>query len=133
MFGKKKRRGPTVVGAGSEIEGSLRAPDGLQIDGTIAGTVVVEGGMSVGPDGVFRGDVRADSATIAGRVEGTIVVEGHLHLLATGVLEGEIQYGTLEVDRGGQLSGRTAHIDAAQEPAAEDGEADELVGAVAEE
>ncbi len=134
MFGKEKSTGPTVVGAGSEIEGSLRAPDGLQVDGTIEGSVDVDGGMSIGQGGVIRGDVRADSAAIAGRVEGIIVVEGLLHCLATGVVEGEVEYGMLEVDKGGQLSGKTAHIDAASAPAVEErgDDADELVGAAAE-
>ncbi len=134
MFGKKKQGGPTVVGAGSEIEGSVRAPDGLQVDGTIVGSVDVDGGMSVGPGGVIRGEVRADSAAVAGRVEGTVVVEGLLHVLETGVLEGEVEYGTLSVDEGGQLGGKTAHIDSAPAPAVEEREddADELVGAAAE-
>ena len=139
MFGKKKNGGPTVVGAGSEIEGSLRAPDGLQVDGAIQGSVDVSGGMSVGPSGVIRGEVRADSAAIAGRVEGTLTVDGHLHLLATGVLEGEIGYGTLAVDKGGQLSGRTAHIDTTRETSdakeeeeeEEKEEVEELIGAAA--
>lgn len=92
------------------MEGTLRIHDGLQVDGTVDGHVEVSGGMSVGPRGVLRGDVHADTASVAGRIEGTLVVEGHLHLLATGHLEGEVSYGSLQVERGGELSGRTSQV-----------------------
>jgi len=117
MFGKKKSGGPTLIGEGSELEGTLRIRDGLQVDGSVEGTVEVDGGISVGPKGVLRGEVRADSASVAGTIEGTLVVEGHLHLLATGRLEGEVEYGSLQVERGGELSGRTGSLAGAKAPA----------------
>ena len=131
MFGKKKRGGPTLIGEGSELEGTLHALEGLQVDGTVEGTVEVQGGMSVGPKGILKGEVRADTAAVAGRVEGRLVVDGHLHLLATGHLEGEISYGTLQVETGGELSGRTAHA-AAVEEAEEGDESEELIPATGE-
>lgn len=130
MFGKKKRGGPTLIGEGSELEGTLQALEGLQVDGTIEGTIEVQGGMSVGPKGILKGEVRADTAAVAGRVEGRFVVDGHLHLLATGHLEGEISYGTLQVETGGELSGRTAHAAAVAEE--DEDEADELIAAAGE-
>lgn len=108
MFAKK-RSGPTLIGPQTTFEGTLRAKGGLQVDGTIQGDVEVEGGMSVGPEGRVEGDVRADALAVAGEVTGTVDVTGHLHMLATGRVRGEVSYGTLQVDRGAMVDGRTAH------------------------
>jgi cytoskeletal protein CcmA (bactofilin family) len=113
MFGKRQQAAPsiTVIAAGSVVEGTLRVKGMLQLDGTIQGTLIAEGQVSVGPEGKILGDVQADNLTIAGRIEGTVNARGHLHVLASGVVQGGARYASLEVDRGGIMDGRASRLD----------------------
>jgi len=113
MFGKRQQSSQsiTVIAAGSVVEGTLRVKGMLQLDGTIQGTLIAEGHVSVGPEGRILGDVQADNLSIAGRIEGTVNARGHLHVLASGVVQGGARYASLEVDRGGVMDGRTSRFD----------------------
>jgi cytoskeletal protein CcmA (bactofilin family) len=114
MFGKKQQTASavTVIAAGSAVEGTLRVRGLVQIDGTVEGNLIVEGQVSIGPEGKVRGDVRADDLVVGGHVDGKLFARGHLHLLATGVVHGDARYATLEVDRGGVMDGRATLMDA---------------------
>jgi cytoskeletal protein CcmA (bactofilin family) len=113
MFGKRQQTAQsiTVIAAGSVVEGTLRVKGMLQLDGTIQGTLLAEGHVSVGPDGKILGDVHADNLSIAGRIEGTVNARGHLHVLASSVVQGGARYASLEVDRGGVMDGRASRLD----------------------
>jgi cytoskeletal protein CcmA (bactofilin family) len=112
MFGKaKSANAVTVIASGSVIVGTLRVRGIVQVDGSIEGTVVVEGHVSVGPEGRISGDITADDLSVGGKVEGTVHARGHLHVLSTGSVSGEARYTTLEVDRGGLMDGRASHVD----------------------
>lgn len=113
MFGKSKSpEGATVIGAGDSIEGSLVIEGMLHVDGRVRGDVKTAGQVSIGPEGLIVGEVEADVVTIAGRIEGRLVAQSHLHVLCTGVFEGDAFFGSLQVDRGGVVHGRTAGIEA---------------------
>ena len=98
----------TVIAQGSVVEGTLRVKGVIQIDGTVDGTLIADGHVSVGPEGVIRGEVSADALSIGGRVDGTVNARGHLHVLSTGVVHGNAHYTSLEVDRGGVMDGRAS-------------------------
>jgi cytoskeletal protein CcmA (bactofilin family) len=114
MFGKRQQASSgsiTVIAAGSVVEGTLRVKGMLQLDGTIQGTLIAEGHVSVGPQGKILGDVTADNLSIAGCIEGTVNARGHLHVLAKGIVRGGANYASLEVERGGIMDGRAARLD----------------------
>lgn len=104
MF-SKKTSGMTVVGAGTTIEGNVCVPGSLQVDGCIEGTLEAKGDVSVGPDGVITGSVRARNLTVNGLVDGNVEVEAHLCILQGGTVSKDVRYETLEVKRGGKLLG----------------------------
>jgi cytoskeletal protein CcmA (bactofilin family) len=132
MFGSSKKQSSgsiTVIAAGTVIEGTLRVKGMLQLDGTIQGTLIADGHVSIGPEGRVFGDVTADKLSIAGRVEGTVNARGHLHVLSKGVVQGGAHYASLEVDRGGVMDGRAQRLD---EKAAAPAESDvEMIADVA--
>lgn len=116
MFGRKtaSSAGPTVIGAGAVIEGTVRASGPIQVDGHIDGTLHVEGQVSVGPNGAITGDVTADEVVVGGRVEGRLTARALLHVTAGGRVRGEVRYGALQIDRGGVIDGTTAQGQAAE-------------------
>jgi cytoskeletal protein CcmA (bactofilin family) len=109
MFGGKHAEGPTVVGEGAVIVGTLTARGRVQIDGVVEGSVKVQGQVSVGPKGRVEGDLMADNVAVGGEVKGRVVARGHLQVVASGRLYGDVHYGTLQVERGAVLEGRTLH------------------------
>lgn len=113
MFGNKSKTNastePTVIGRGTLIEGTVRVSGRVQVDGSIDGTLIAEGPVSVGPSGAINGEVVAHELAVGGRVEGKVSVREHLHVAPNGICRGEVRYGSLQVDRGGVLDGSTAH------------------------
>jgi cytoskeletal protein CcmA (bactofilin family) len=114
MFGKRQRiaaGSTTVIAAGSVVEGTLRVRGMVQVDGTIEGTLIAEGHVSVGPEGRIVGEITADQLSVGGKVEGTIFARNHLHVLASGTVRGNARYTTLEVERGGIMDGSASRVE----------------------
>jgi len=110
MFGRKTTHAasePTVLGRGAVVEGTIRACGPIQIDGQVDGTLLVDGAVSVGPNGSVTGELVADEIAVGGRVEGKLTARSHLHIAPGGSVRGEVRYGSLQVDRGGVLDGTT--------------------------
>ena len=98
---------PTVIGDGVVIEGSIRVDGSIRVNGHIEGILIVEGEASIGPRGEILGDIFAGDLTVGGRLEGNVSVRDLLHVAGGGNLLGDVRYGSLQVDRGGVLTGRT--------------------------
>lgn len=115
MFGKRQQTAAssaiTVIAAGSIVEGTLRVRGMVQVDGTIDGTLIADGHVSVGPEGRIVGEVTADQLSVGGRVEGKIHAKNHLHVLANGMVRGNARYTSLEIERGGVMDGNASRVD----------------------
>jgi cytoskeletal protein CcmA (bactofilin family) len=115
MFGKRQQTAAssaiTVIAAGSIVEGTLRVRGMVQVDGTIDGTLIADGHVSVGPEGRIVGEVNADQLSVGGKVEGKINARTHLHVLASGAVRGTARYTSLEIERGGVMDGNASRVD----------------------
>ena len=120
MFGKKQAATtePTVIGRGAVVEGTIRLSGHIQVDGHIEGKLEVDGQVSVGPNGSINGEVIADELIIGGKVEGKASAKSHLHVASGGSVRGEVRYGSLQIDRGGLIDGRTGHGQSGESPSA---------------
>jgi cytoskeletal protein CcmA (bactofilin family) len=94
-----------VIARGTRIRGELEGELGFRIDGTIDGTILSEGRITVGTEGEVLGNIRAESVVILGHVEGNIVCEGHLEIGATGRVVGDITMKSIQVHQGGVFAG----------------------------
>ena len=56
--------------------------------------------------GVFRGEVEVEDAEIAGIIDGTLLARGSLVVRATGKVLGTARCRRLQVEDGGQITGR---------------------------
>jgi cytoskeletal protein CcmA (bactofilin family) len=96
---------------GTTVEGDVRAAR-LRVDGTLRGSVVVDGLLEVAPGGrVEGGPVRAHDVRIAGEVVADVVAEGTVEVWRDGRLEGDVRAGALDVDEGGRFLGRSLALD----------------------
>ena len=94
------------LGEGSSLEGDLRFQGPFRIDGRVAGRVVADSGLWIGPMGqVEVTTLEAETLVVAGTVRGQIQVARRLEILPGGTVLGKVRLGSpgLTVHPGGRL------------------------------
>jgi cytoskeletal protein CcmA (bactofilin family) len=95
----------TLIGSGTEFEGTLKTRAGLRIEGQFKGTIDCQGDIVIGKSGVVRSQVSARNVTIAGKLFGEVTARERLTILAPGELEGNIAAATLVIEDGAKFNG----------------------------
>jgi cytoskeletal protein CcmA (bactofilin family) len=107
--GKKQGSEPLdgYIGRAAEVEGTLRFPDLLRVDGTVRGKVITSKELVVGEHGLVDAELDVGFLSVAGRVAGKITVRERLEIHAGGRVEGELHMMTpaLLIEEGGILEG----------------------------
>ena len=106
-----------VVGRGISVQGVVQDAERLVVEGTVESTMIHAAELAVAQGGVFRGEVEVEDAEIGGTVDGTLTARGSLILRATGKLLGTARCRRLQVEDGGQITGRIEMILETGEPA----------------
>ncbi len=99
-----------VVGRGISVQGMVQDAERLVVEGTVEASMIHATELSVSPGGVFKGEVEVTDAEIAGTVDGTLTARGNLIVRATGVVLGTARCRRLQVEDGGQITGRIEMI-----------------------
>lgn len=95
-----------VVGRGISLQGNVQDAERLVVEGQVESAMIHATELSVSPGGVFRGEVEVEDAEVAGTVDGTVTARGNLIVRATGVVLGTARCRRLQVEDGGQITGR---------------------------
>ena len=66
--------------------------------------------LAISPGGVFKGEIEVEDAEIAGTIDGTLTARGSLVIRATGKVLGTARCRRLQVEDGGQITGRIEMI-----------------------
>jgi cytoskeletal protein CcmA (bactofilin family) len=106
-----------VVGRGISIKGVISEAERLVVEGIVDATLIHATELVVSPGGTFKGEVEVEDADIAGLVDGTLVARGSLILRSTGKLVGTARCRRLQVEDGGQITGRLDMITEPRETA----------------
>jgi len=99
-----------VVGRGISVQGTVQDAERLTVEGTVESTMIHAAELIVALGGVFKGEVEVEDAEIAGTVDGTVTARGSLVVRATGRLLGTARCRRLQVEDGGQITGRIEMI-----------------------
>jgi cytoskeletal protein CcmA (bactofilin family) len=99
-----------IVGRGISLQGTVQDAERLVVEGTIEATMIHATELSVSHGGVFKGEIEVEDAEVAGTVDGTLTARGNLVIRATGRLLGTARCRRLQVEDGGQISGRMEMI-----------------------
>jgi cytoskeletal protein CcmA (bactofilin family) len=94
-----------LIGAGTVIEGEVRASGDIRVDGTILGSVSSKAKVVVGATGNVTGDINCQNADISGTVKGKAIVNEMLFLKSTARINGDIVTGKLVVEVGASFTG----------------------------
>lgn len=98
-------QGKLIVGRDIQLNGEIKNCNLLVVEGTVECTLTDTSALEVAEHGIYRGTAPVKSAEIAGLVEGDLIVEGHVFIRSTGVVNGNVEFGEIEIERGGQVRG----------------------------
>ena len=94
----------TLISEGCIIDGNLKAPAFVRIDGQVTGDVKVDEGLILGEHGTIVGNVSTKELVVYGTINGDIEVNS-LDIRATGKITGEIRTQSLAVENGAVYNG----------------------------
>jgi cytoskeletal protein CcmA (bactofilin family) len=95
-----------VVGRGISLQGTVQDAERLVVEGTVEASLIHAAELSVAPGGMFKGEVEVEDAEVAGTIDGTLTARGNLIVRASGRLLGTARCRRLQVEDGGQITGR---------------------------
>jgi cytoskeletal protein CcmA (bactofilin family) len=90
---------------GTHIEGKIKAPSDIRIEGTLDGDLDCQAKVIIGPSGVITGTVSCRTAMIEGKFDGTLRVTELLEVREAARVEGDVTYGKIKIDAGAVLVG----------------------------
>ncbi len=99
-----------VVGRGISVQGMVQDAERLVVEGTVEANMIHAAELSVSLGGIFKGEVEVDMAEVAGTIDGTLTARNNLVVRATGVVLGTARCRKLQVEEGGQITGRIEMI-----------------------
>jgi cytoskeletal protein CcmA (bactofilin family) len=105
-----------VVGRGISVQGVVQDAERLVVEGTVESTTLAATELAVAHGGLFRGEVEVEDAEVAGTIDGTITARGSLVVRASGKVLGTARCRRLQVEDGGQITGRIEMITEAARP-----------------
>ena len=114
-----------VVGRGISVQGTVQDAERLVVEGTVEATMIHATELAIAPGGVFKGEIEVEDAEIAGTIDGTLTARGSLTVRGSGKVLGTARCRRLQVEDGGQITGRMemindqAHHDVVPRPAVE--------------
>jgi cytoskeletal protein CcmA (bactofilin family) len=97
----------TIIGKGTNVEGTVNIEGATRIDGTITGKLVADDAVTVGATGVVKAEIRARSIVVGGRVEGNLIASEKIELQAKCELIGDITAKSLLVEHGAIFHGNS--------------------------
>ncbi len=95
-----------VVGRGISVQGTVQDAERLVVEGTVEASMIHAAELSIAPGGVFKGEVEVEEAEIAGTIDGTLTARGAMVVRSTGRVLGTARCRRLQVEDGGQITGR---------------------------
>jgi cytoskeletal protein CcmA (bactofilin family) len=95
-----------VVGRGISVQGTVQDAERLVVEGTVEASMIHAAELSVSPGGIFKGEIQVEDAEVAGTIDGTVTARGSLVVRASGVVLGTARCRRLQVEDGGQITGR---------------------------
>jgi cytoskeletal protein CcmA (bactofilin family) len=99
-----------VVGHGISVQGTVQDAERLVVEGTVEATMIRATELAVSPGGVFKGEIEVEDAEVAGTIDGTVTARGSLVVRSTGRVLGTAHCRRLQVEDGGQITGRIEMI-----------------------
>lgn len=101
----------SVIGKGTEYEGTIRTRETFRVDGKVNGNIISEGTIIIGRGGYVDGVINTVNVLIGGEVHGEIHATGRVEVNPGGQVFGAIHTKHLIVDDKGIFQGTCIMLD----------------------
>lgn len=95
-----------VVGSGISVQGKILDAECLIVEGKVEAEHLEAKEVIIAPGGFFHGTIDVENADISGTIDGTLTVRKNLTVQTTGRLLGNAECRSLQVENGGQITGK---------------------------
>lgn len=123
MFGKDKVSRAavgveTLIGPQATIRGDVVFTGGLYVEGQVEGGVFADSQganavLTIAEQGRVHGEVRAPHVIVNGALEGDVYASERIELGPNARIQGNVNYKSIEMAAGAQITGRMVHADQA--------------------
>jgi len=93
-----------VVAKNTTIIGDIKSEGDFRIDGTLEGTLITNGRVIIGSDGLIKGKVETANADIEGKFVGELLVSKTLTIKTTADISGDVVVGKLSIEPGASFN-----------------------------
>jgi cytoskeletal protein CcmA (bactofilin family) len=100
------RQASSILGPTLRFKGELRADEDFTLQGHIEGSIHHSQNLTIGPDGVVKGDSRALTIVIEGTVEGDMYALESISVRATARINGNLFAPRIAIADGATFNGR---------------------------
>ena len=90
------------------IEGEVAGKENLHVDGSIKGSIKLNGNLFVGASGSVEADVQATNVVIQGKIVGNVSAEQQLEIQPSGRLIGDCTAASIDIREGAVFDGRSS-------------------------
>ncbi|WP_299596754.1 polymer-forming cytoskeletal protein [uncultured Microbulbifer sp.] len=102
----------SVIGKNIKFRGELIGTEDLHIEGTIEGTVIMEGhDLSIGREGEINANIHAQNIVINGTLTGDALADELIEIRNTAVVKGNLIAPRIQLDDGGKFRGSMDMVD----------------------
>ena len=96
-----------VIGAKTQLKGEITGSENVLVEGVVEGTIRITGDLRVGPGGVVKATVSAQSVLIAGELVGDCHATQRAEIQASGRLTGNIRAPRVVIVEGATFRGNS--------------------------
>jgi cytoskeletal protein CcmA (bactofilin family) len=100
------RQPTSILGPTLRFKGELRADEDFTLQGHIEGSIHHSQNLTIGPDGVVKGDSRALTIVVEGTVEGDMYALESISVRATARINGNLFAPRIAIAEGATFNGR---------------------------
>lgn len=106
----------STIGENIKFRGELIGTEDLHIEGTVEGTVIMEGqNLSIGESGTLNANIHAQNLVINGSLTGDVLADELIEIKKTAVVKGSLIAPRIQLDDGGKFRGAMDMIDTEEE------------------
>ena len=102
-----------TVGRDISLHGEIADCAKVHVDGKVEATLSKCRALIITESGYFGGTAEVETADISGRFDGALECAGRLIIRENGRVNGDVRYGQIEIECGGELSGKVGTVESA--------------------
>ena len=108
------KKGHTLLGEGTTINGDISFNGMLILDGTITGSITgsqTDDVLTISESGLIEGKINVANIVVNGKIKGDITSTGKVEVASKANIEGNVYYSTIEMNTGSRINGQLIYQD----------------------